>query len=108
MKIAKAGKHTLGLAALRARVDARIGVYTQRFPHLNIAEHYKWVDDRHARAEYRGGVAEVTLGEDEVMLVLDLPFFARIYRGKISDFAQREIDVVTSAEHDPASASGSL
>ena len=108
MKIAKAGKHTLGVAALRARVDARIAVYIQKFPHLNIGEHYKWVDETHARAEYRGGVAEVTIGEDEVMLVLDLPFFARIYRGKISDFAQREIDVVTQVEHDPASASGSV
>lgn len=89
------GTHTLGAEALRARVEERLAWYESRYPHLDLRKHYQWLDGRRASAEYRGGRGTVTLGDADVTVEMELPFFARPFKGRIEHFVQQEIDAVT-------------
>lgn len=92
------GEHRLDLQTLKARVDERIAHYDARYPHLNIRGHYRWLDERRAEAEYRGGKGRVTLGEREVTVEMELPFFAKPFKGRIEQFVAKEMDLVTRAQ----------
>jgi hypothetical protein len=95
MKITVRGPHGLELPALRARVEERLAHYETRYPNLRLREQYHWLDERHARGSYRGGHGTVALGPDEVVVELELPFFARPFRGRIEQFVRDEIEAVT-------------
>ncbi|MFO0626474.1 MAG: polyhydroxyalkanoic acid system family protein [Polyangiales bacterium] len=89
--------HALDLPTLRARITARVEHYTQRYPALNLAEHYRWVGEREARGSYRGGDGSLRLEERAVHLTLELPFFARPFRARIEEFLRREADQLVAA-----------
>ena len=95
MKLVMKGPHAIDVATLRQRVDERVGFYDKKYPNISLAQYYRWLDETHARAEYRGGSATVILGESDVAIEMDLPFFARLYKGRIEEFARAEIELVT-------------
>lgn len=97
MKLTLRRPHALDPVTLRARITERVKYYDQRYPHFEITKHYHWLDDTHARAAYRGGSGNVKILPDEIVVELELPFFARLYRGKIEEFVLHEMDAVTSS-----------
>jgi hypothetical protein len=98
--------HHLDSGTLRARIEQRVQHYVQRYPQLNLSQHYQWLDATHVRATYRGGKAEITLDAGDVRVDLDLPFFARLYRGRIEDFIRREMAAVTAPAETARGAAG--
>lgn len=84
--------HTKDLATLKSLVSERVAHWATRYPQLDLASHYRWRDDRTATGAYRGGEGTVTLGEREVRVTLELPFFARPFKAKIEGFVNRELD----------------
>ena len=97
MKIEITRPHSLDLATLRARINARVAHYTERYPALNLAEHYRWTSEREARGSYRGGDGALSVDEREVRVTLNLPFFARPFRARVEDFLRREADQMLNA-----------
>lgn len=97
MKLELSRPHALDLPTLRARITARVEHYTQRYPALNLTEHYRWTGEREARGSYRGGDGWLRLDERAVHLTLELPFFARPFRARIEDFLRREADQLVAA-----------
>ncbi len=96
MKLDIAHPHALDLATLKARAEERLAHYTARYPHIPMREHFRWDGDRVVRGSYRGGDGTVTLGEREVRVELELPFFARPFRARIEDFVRRELALATT------------
>lgn len=94
MKLEFARAHALDLATLKARIADRVRYYDEKHPRYALSEHYRWISEREARGSYRGGDGAVSLGESEVRITLDLPFFARPFRARIEDFIRREFDAV--------------
>lgn len=94
MKLEFTRAHALDLATLKARIADRVKYYDAKHPHFALSEHYRWVSEREARGSYRGGDGTVSLGEAEVRITLDLPFFARPFKARIEDFVRREFDAV--------------
>lgn len=92
MKLEFTRAHALDLATLRARADARVQHYADRYPHLDLRSHFRWAGDREVRGSYRGGDGALHLGDREVRVTLDLPFFARPFKARIEDFVRRELD----------------
>jgi hypothetical protein len=97
VKLDIAHPHALDLATLKARAEERLAHYIDRYPHIPMREHFRWDGDRVVRGSYRGGDGTVTLGEREVRVELDLPFFARPFRARIEDFVRRELALATAA-----------
>jgi hypothetical protein len=97
MKLTLAGAHALPRPTLRARIDERVAFYDRAHPALGIRGYYAWDADDRATARYRGGVAHVSLEENRIVVEIELPFIARLYRARIEDFIRREIDAVTGA-----------
>lgn len=91
MKLEFTQAHALDLATLKARAAARIEHYNAAYPKLALAEHFHWDGDRVASGSYRGGSGSISLGEREVRVELDVPFFARPFRARIEDFVRREL-----------------
>ena len=94
MKIEDVFPHKLDLETLRARIDARVESWAARYPSLDLAKHYRWVDPREARGSYRGGEGVMRIGDTEVRVSLTLPFFARPFRARIEDFLRREAELI--------------
>ena len=97
MKLELAHPHSLDLATLKARAEARLEEYVVRYPHIPMREHFRWDGDRVVRGSYRGGDGTITLGDREVRVELDLPSFARPFRARIEDFVRRELALATAA-----------
>lgn len=97
MKLEIAQDHALDLAILKARAEERLEHYAAKYPHIPMLEHFRWDGERVVRGSYRGGDGAITLGEREVRVVLDLPFFARPFRARIEDFIRRELALSTAA-----------
>lgn len=91
MKLEFVQGHTRDVAALRAYAEARVAHYSGRYPALSLGEHFRWVSDRVATGSYKGGTGTITLGDREVRVVLDLPFFARPFRARIESFIRSEL-----------------
>ncbi len=96
MKLEITQGHALDLATLKAHAQRRLEHYAERYPHLGLAEHFRWVSDRVASGSYKGGSGTLTLGEREVRVELDLPFFARPFRARIEDFVRRELSLAVA------------
>lgn len=97
MKLEFSRAHALDLATLKARIADRVRHYDEKHPRYALSEHYRWVGERDARGSYRGGEGAVHLGDTEVTITLELPFFARPFRARIEDFVRREFDAVLGA-----------
>ncbi len=91
MKLEFVQGHTRDVAALRTYAEARVAHYSGRHPSLSLGEHFRWVSDRVATGSYKGGTGTITLGDREVRVVLDLPFFARPFRARIESFIRSEL-----------------
>lgn len=97
MKLEIAQDHALDLATLKARAEERLEHYAAKYPHIPMREHFRWDGERVVRGSYRGGDGAITLGEREVRVALDLPFFARPFRARIEDFIRKELALCTAA-----------
>lgn len=96
MKIAVTQPHALDLATLKARAEARLAHYMARYPHIPMREHFRWDGERVVRGSYRGGDGTLTLGDREVRVELEIPFFARPFRARIEAFVRRELALATT------------
>ncbi len=96
MKLEITQGHALDLATLSAHAQKRIAYYAERYPHLALTDHCRWVDDRVVSGSYKGGTGTVTIGDRDVRVALDLPFFARPFKGRIEDFVRRELALATT------------
>jgi hypothetical protein len=103
MKLSMSAPHQLDVATVRGRIEARVRHYDQRYPRVELMKHHRWLDDRHVRAEYRGGEGTISIDEKSVSVDMELPFFARIYRGRIEEFVRTELAQVTTVESAGAS-----
>lgn len=84
-------EHSRDVASLKAHAQGRIAHYAERYPALALSEHFRWVSDRVACGNYRGGSGTVTVSERELRVELSLPFLARPFRARIEDFIRREL-----------------
>lgn len=98
MKLEFSQAHSYDLATLRTRAQARLEVYAARHPHLDLAAHFAWKTDRVVTGSYRGGDGTITLHDRRADVLLDLPFFARPFKDRITAFVQRELALVASPE----------
>ncbi len=83
--------HRRSLADLKAHAQTRLDHWAAKYPHLDLAKHFRWEGERVVRGSYQGGTGSITLGDDSVRVELDLPFFARPFRGRIEEFVRREL-----------------
>ena len=97
MKIQMTGTHSLPVPELRKRIEDRIAHYEQRYPNANVREHYTWIDETHAKAHYKSGTGLVTISDHDFSVSMELPFFARPFKGKIEEFLKGEIAAITGA-----------
>ncbi|MEI8255494.1 MAG: polyhydroxyalkanoic acid system family protein [Deltaproteobacteria bacterium] len=97
MKLHFQHAHSLAPDALRRRVDERVAHYVARYPHLPIGGAFHWHDERTAVGGYRGGTGTVRLGDRDVRIELELPFFARPFRARIEAFVERELETALAA-----------
>ncbi len=81
----------LELSVLKKRISERVTHLDARYPRFEIPTRYRWLDDRTAEGEYRGGRGRVTVGARAIDAELELPFFARPFRARIEAFVQREL-----------------
>jgi hypothetical protein len=89
--------HTVDLVTLKAHAQQRLTHYAERYPHLGLAEHFRWVTDRSVSGSYKGGSGTLSVDEREIRVALEVPFFARPFRGRIEDFVRRELDLAAAA-----------
>jgi hypothetical protein len=94
MKLQFRAPHALTAEDVRKRIDDRVDYYATRYPNVPIRGAYHWRDDRTIVGSYRGGDGVVRIGDGEVLIDLDLPFFARPFKTRIEDFLRREADAV--------------
>lgn len=97
MKIEFRRRHGSTLESLRARIDAQVALYTARFPHLDVASHYRWTSANTAEGSYRGADGHLSIEASDIAVTLHLPFFARPFRSKIEEFLEREFEAITKA-----------
>ncbi len=96
MKLEFSAPHALDLATLEARAEARLAHWDARRPELSLRDHFRRDGARTVRGHYRGGDGSLTLGEREVTVALELPFFARPFRARIEEFVRRELALLTA------------
>jgi hypothetical protein len=94
MKLQFRAAHSLSVDDVRKRIEGRVAHYAAKYPKVPIRDSYRWRDDRTVVGSYRGGEGVVQIGEDEVLIDLELPFFARAFKGRIEDFMRKEADAV--------------
>lgn len=97
MKLDFSQPHSLDLAALTERINARVAHYAARYPALDLAAHHRWISNREVRGSYRGGEGVLQITATELRLTLTLPFFARPFRARIEDFVKRETAALLAA-----------
>ena len=97
MKLSFTQPHAVDLGTLKAHAQRRLTHYAERYPHLGLAEHFRWVTDRSVSGSYKGGSGTLSVDEREIRVELDVPFFARPFRGRIEDFVRRELDLAAAA-----------
>jgi len=95
MKIEFRRKHGSSVEALRERIDAQVALYAARYPHLDVASHYRWTSPTSAEGSYRGADGKLSMDASDIAVTLHLPFFARPFRSKIEDFLEREFEAIT-------------
>lgn len=98
MKLTFHATHALDLTTLKQRIGDRVRHLDTRYPQFEINKHYRWVSERVAEGEYRGGHGRVELGDDTIDAELELPFFARLFRARIESFVRRELAGVVAGE----------
>lgn len=96
MKLEFRRAHSTTVEALRARIDAQVAVYAARFPHLDVASHYRWTSPTSAEGSYRGADGHLSFDASHVAVSLHLPFFARPFKSKIEAFLEREFETITA------------
>ncbi len=97
MKLSFNQPHAVDLDALKAHAQRRLAHYAERYPHLGLAEHFRWVTDRSVSGSYKGGSGTLSVDEREIRVELDVPFFARPFRARIEDFVRRELALAAAA-----------
>lgn len=101
MKLEFTQSHSLDLATLKARANARLEHYAAKYPHIPLRESFRWDGERSVKGSYRGGDGTLTFGDREVNLTVHLPFFARPFRARIEDFIRRELVLATAQSAAP-------
>ena len=96
MKLEFRRAHSTTVEALRARIDAQVGVYAARYPHLDVASHYRWTSPTSAEGSYRGADGKLSFDASHIAVALELPFFARPFKSKIEAFLEREFETITA------------
>lgn len=97
MKLDFRRPHSLTTEALRAHIEKRVAEYAARYPQYDVASLYRWTSPTSATGSYRGAEGRLSFDASSLAVELDLPFFARPFKGKIEDFLQREYDAITRA-----------
>lgn len=83
--------------ALRQRIEARVADYTARYPKYDVGSLYRWTSPTSAEGSYRGAEGKITFDAASIAVELELPFFARAFKGRIEEFLQREFEAITRA-----------
>ena len=84
--------HRLGRAAVRQRLDGGIGQIASRIPGGATVDHRWDGDTMHFTVAAMGQTiaSQVTVFEDKVHAVIDLPAFLGLFAGKIREVVERE------------------
>ncbi len=94
MRVTLRRSHSLDPVELCRRANERVASYDGRHPHLALMKHHRWVNETEAVGDYGGGHGRVSFGPHEIVVDLELPLFARIFRGPIERFIEDEIDAL--------------
>ena len=84
--------HQIGKAAVRSRLDGGIDKIGNSIPGGSVTDH-RWAGDTlhfTVRAMGQTIASEVTVFEDKVHAVVDLPAFLGLFAGKVQDMIRKE------------------
>ena len=96
MKIEYRRRHAVPVEVLRERIEARVVEYAGRYPHHDVRGMHRWTSATSAEASYRGGSGRLSFDDRTIVVELEVPFFARPFKGRIEAFLDAEYLALTS------------